>query len=327
MRYKELGSTGLKLSAISLGTWGIGGSGWGEISQKDSVAAIHAAIEHGVNTIDTAPVYGFGNPSAEDFGYGYAEQIIGSAIAGKRDRLILSTKCGLNYDRSLGPKSLCKRMTKDEIIRGCEESLRRLQTDYIDILFIHWPDGQTPLEEAMDGLRTLEEQGKIRCCGLSNFSLEDTLRANAMARIGAIQPQYSMVERSFEPLLRGAKERGIGTMTYGSLGSGILTGAFRSLPQFAPSDTRLTFYDYFKEPKFSKIMELLTVMDEIAAARSVPVSQVAINWSTQKEFVDTAILGFSKPKHAEQNCSALDWELSAQEISVLDQAVAGRLGE
>ncbi len=325
MRYKELGDTGLTLSAISLGSWGIGGAGWGDISREESAAAIRTAIDHGVNTIDTAPVYGFGNPSAADFGYGYAEALIGETIRGLRDRLILSTKCGLDYDRSAGPKSLCKSMTREEIVRGCEQSLRRLGTDYIDILFIHWPDGKTPLEEAMEGLRTLKEQGKIRCCGLSNFTLEDTLAADGLTHIGAIQLQYSMVAREWEPVMKAAKEHRIGTVTYGSLGSGILTGAFRTLPQFAPNDTRLTFYDCFREPKFSRIMEVLKVMDEIGEAHGAPASQVAINWSAQKAFVDTAILGFSRPQHAVQNCGAMDWELSESEIAALDQAISVHL--
>lgn len=326
MRYKELGDSGLQISAISLGSWGIGGAGWGEISKEASIAAIRTAIEHGCNTIDTAPVYGFGDPSKEDFGYGFAEVIIREAIEGLRDKLVITTKCGLNYDRSIGPRSLYKRMTKDEIITGCEGSLKRLGTDYIDVLFIHWPDNKTPLEEALEGLRVLMEQGKIRHYGLSNFTLEDTLRADEMMHVATIQPQYSMVARQDEPLMQAVKARGIGTMTYGSLGSGILTGAYRTLPNFDARDTRVTFYDYFKEPKFSRVMQLLQVMDEIAAQRGVPVSHVAINWSTQKEFVDTAIMGCSKPSHAVQNCAALDWSLTDEELRVLDQAIDRYMG-
>ncbi len=322
MRYKELGDTGLQISAVSLGTWGIGGAGWGDISKEASIDAIRTAIEHGCNTIDTAPIYGFGAPDKEDFGYGYAEAVIREAIGGLRDKLVITTKCGLNYDRSIGPRSLYKRMTKDEIINGCEGSLKRLGTDYIDVLFIHWPDNSTPLEEALEGLRTLTEQGKIRHFGLSNFTLEDTVRADEMMHVAAVQLQYSMVARQDEPLMTAAKTRRIGTMTYGSLGSGILSGAFRSLPDFDARDTRVTFYDYFKEPKFSRIMKLLDVMDEIAARRGVPVSHVAINWSTQKDFVDTAILGCSKPGHAVQNCAAMDWSLTVDEMQALDRAIA-----
>lgn len=326
MRYKELGNTGLRISAMSLGSWGIGGAGWGDISREESIAAIRTAIEYGCNTVDTAPIYGFGDPGKEDFGYGFAEVIIREAIEGLRDKLIITTKCGLNYDRSIGPRSMYKRMTKDEIITGCEGSLKRLGTDYIDVLFIHWPDNRTPLEEALEGLCVLMEQGKIRHYGLSNFTLEDTIMADEMMHVATIQPQYSMVSRQDELLMQEVKARGIGTMTYGSLGSGILTGAYRILPNFDAWDTRITFYDYFKEPKFSHIMKLLDIMDEIAAQRGVPVSHIAINWSTQKAFVDTAIIGCSKPRHAIQNCTALDWSLTDEEIQLLDQAIVQYLG-
>lgn len=326
MRYKELGNTGLKISAVTVGTWGIGGAGWGEVSKSDSVAAIRTAIDHGVNAIDTAPIYGFGNPSAPDFGYGCAEETVREAVAGQRDRLLLITKCGLNYDRSVGPRSLYKRMTRKEIIEGCEGSLSRLGTDYLDLLFVHWPDGSTAPEEVAEAMQQLQQQGKIRHYGLSNFTLEDTLRLDSLLHVGAVQPQYSMVARENEGLIRDAHSHKIGTMTYGSLGAGILTGAYRTLPQFSPSDTRVTFYDYFREPKFSRIQALLKTMDEVAAAHQATPAQVAINWSTQKEFVDTAILGFSKPSHALQNCAAFSWELTAQELDALDRAIAQNLG-
>lgn len=122
--------------------------------------------------------------------------------------------------------------------------------------------------------------------------------------------------------MQAVHRRGIGTMTYGSLGAGVLTGVYRTLPQFSPNDTRVTFYDYYKEPKFSRIQALLKTMDEIAATHHATPAQVAINWSTQKDFVDTAILGFSKPSHAVQNCAALDWVLSPDELARLDRAIA-----
>lgn len=322
MRYKQLGDSGIQVSAVSLGTWGIGGSGWGEVSRGESIRAIHAALENGVTTIDTAPVYGFGNPAHEDFGYGYAEALLKEALCGqKREKLILTTKCGMNYDRTLGPQSMYKRMTRDEVIAGCEASLKRLGTDYVDVLFIHWPDLKTPIEEPLEAMRTLIEQGKIRGCGLSNFTLEETLQADDLLHITAVQPQYSMVERSFEPLLTAVKARGIGTMTYGSLGSGILTGRFRELPNFPPNDMRMAFYDCFREPKFGKVQKLLAAMDEIAAAHEATCSQIAIQWSAAKSFVDTAILGFSKPKHALQNCAAFDWALSEVELAELDAVI------
>lgn len=327
MLYKTLGDSGIRVSAVALGTWGIGGAGWGDVNKQDSLAAIAEAIERGVTTIDTAPIYGFGNPGRDDFGYGYAETILREALKNQdRSKLVLTTKCGMDYDRSIGPRSMYRLMTKEAIVSGCEGSLKRLGTDYIDVLFIHWPDMKTPIENALEGMRQLLEQGKIRGYGVSNFTLEDTLEADRLLHMASIQPQFSMVEQNAALLMKAAKENGIGTMTYGSLGSGILTGAYREMPKFAASDMRASFYDYFKEPKFSKIQKLLTVMDEIAAAHDATPAQVAINWSVSKEFVDTAILGFSKPKHAAQNCAAFDWRLSGAEVDALNAAIEKELG-
>lgn len=321
MIYKELGDTGKKISAVTLGSWGIGGAGWGDVDEEESVAAIAEMLEGGVNAIDTAPVYGFVNPKAEDFGYGFAEKIIGEALLGKRHQIFIATKCGLNYDREKGPASMYKSMTKEEIISGCEGSLRRLQTDYIDLLFVHWPDNKTPLEEVAEAMDTLMSQGKILHYGLSNFTAEDTAKLDDMLHVSAVQLPYSMVDRGSEELMIAAKKRGIGTMTYGSLGSGILTGAFRTKPEFAKTDMRSSFYHFFEEPMFGNIQKLLRVMDEVARAHDALVSQVAIQWSVKKAFVDTAILGVSKPKHARQNCGAFDWEMTEAEMAMLDEAI------
>lgn len=321
MQYRELGNTGKKISAVTLGSWGIGGAGWDATDKRESQEAIDRALEYGVNAIDTAPVYGFVRPGEEDFGYGYAEKVIGEAIRGRRENIFLVTKCGLNYDRAQGPRSMYKSMTREEIIAGCEGSLKRLGTDYIDLLFVHWPDGKTSLEEMTDAMKALMRQGKILHYGLSNFTLEDTCRADDLLHVAAVQLPYSMVDRGSEEMLLAAKKRGIGTMTYGSLGSGILTGAYRTIPTFDKMDARASFYHFFEEPTFGRIQKLLGVMDEIAAAHQASVSQVAIQWSVRKEFVDTAILGMSRERHVKQNCGAFAWELDEEEARRLDEAM------
>lgn len=321
MRYKPFGNTDMKVSAFSVGTWELGGAFWAKTERNESIEAVRAMVAQGAVTIDTAPVYGFGVPTLPDLGYGNAEVLVGEAVKGMRSRVQIITKCGLNYDRAVGPKSLYKSMSRKEIIEGCEGSLKRLQTDYIDLLFVHWPDLKTPLEEMTDALSDLQKAGKIRYYGLSNFTPEDTLAAHKLLPVSAVQLQYSMVNRSNEAVLRQLHENGIGTMTYGSLGSGILTGTIRELPNFAPNDTRVSFYDYFKEPKFSRIMELLRQMDRIAEQRGVPLAQIALNWSTQRDFVDTAICGVSKPEQALENCAAANWELTDEEMAFLNNAV------
>ena len=160
-----------KLSALTLGTWGIGGTGWGETSQSHSLAAIDRMLELGVNVVDTAPVYGFGNPGEQDFGFGCAELLLAKALKGRRDKVFLVTKCGLNYDRSKGPSSAYRSMSAQEIREGCENSLRRLGTDYLDLLLVHWPDGKTPLEEVAQAMEDLIRRGWIKYYGVSNFSV------------------------------------------------------------------------------------------------------------------------------------------------------------
>lgn len=327
MKYKMFGDTGEKLSAISLGSWGIGGSGWGEIDDEQSKAAVLEMLDRGVNVIDTAPVYGFVNPQKPDYGFGYAETFLGEVLQGKRDQVFLVTKCGLNFDREKGPASMYKRMTRKEIIHGCEESLKRIKTDYIDLLFVHWPDLMTPLEEVADAMQELIRLGKIRYYGVSNFSEDEMCEIDDMLHVGAVQLPYSMVDRTNEKLLQTAAGRKIATMTYGSLGSGILSGAFRTLPKFDKFDTRATFYHFFEEPMFGKIQKLLLVMDEIAAEHQATPAQVAIQWSVAKSFVDNVILGVSKPKHAQGNCDAFLWDITDEEMQRLDQAIETYLGE
>ena len=326
MRYKTLGTTGEKLSALTLGTWGIGGTGWGETSQSNSLAAIDRMLELGVNLVDTAPVYGFGNPGEQDFGFGCAERLLAKALKGRRDKVFLVTKCGLNYDRSKGPSSAYRSMSAQEIREGCENSLRRLGTDYLDLLLVHWPDGKTPLEEVAQAMEDLIRRGLIKYYGVSNFSVEDTLRLHKMLPMQAVQLQFSLVSRQTEQTLQTLHDAGIGTMAYGALGSGILTGAYRTKPEFGPGDMRSSFYHFFEEPTFSKVQGLLKIMDEIAGKYDVPLSQVALNWVAGCPFVDTAIVGANKVSHAEQCAGAFAWQLSEEDHRLLSQASMETLG-
>lgn len=309
MRYKQFGKSGLKVSEISLGTWGAGGSGWGGSDRAACISAIHTMIDLGANLIDTAPIYGLG----------YAEEVVGEAVKGKRQDLIISTKCGLRIDAKPGEEM--KVATRPEVIKGCEDSLRRLGTDYIDLLFVHWPDKNTPVEETMNAMNTLKEQGKIRYIGLSNFSISQTGEALKYSAVDIIQPPYSMVDQSARDSMLWCYKHNISSMTYASLGAGILGGKIRALTDFGKGDVRGGFYDYFREPKFSRVMELLKAMDKIAAKRNVPLSQIAINWVVQKDYVLTALVGVRTGDHAKENCGAADWRLEADEMALLDAEV------
>ena len=314
MRYKHFKNAGADISALTVGTWGIAGTNsagvsWGDVDTKESIAAVRRMVENGVNMVDTAPIYG----------EGHSEEVVGQALKGIRDKVYLTTKFGSYINHFTGTSVRdCKYNTVE---REIDESLKRLQTDYIDFYVMHWPDVNTPIEETMAAVNMLKEKGKIRFIGMSNSPKELIMEAQKYAKIDVIQPPFSMVNQTERELMEWAETQGIGTMTYGSLGAGILTGAIRECPEYDPKDMRLVFYPFFKEPTFSKIMELLKTLDAIAEEHEKPVAQVSINWSTQKSFVSTALTGVNTPAQADENCSAFDWELTEEEIARIDSEI------
>ncbi|MDR3353830.1 MAG: aldo/keto reductase [Synergistaceae bacterium] len=316
MRYKDFGKTGLKTSVISVGTWGIGGDGWGGADRDSSIGAIRAMIDNGVNLIDTAPAYGFGE----------AEKVVGRAIKGyDRSKLVISTKVGLTWPNG----ELFKNASRANIMREIDVSLKNLDTDYIDLYIVHWPDIDTkaPASETFEALSELKSKGKIRFIGVSNHSIEQMEEGMKHAAIDAIQPQHSMVCSRNEKIMKWAHDHGAANMAYGPLGAGILTGHYREIPKFEPDDWRILFYPFFKEPFFSKTMDLLKTLDAIAADHKCPVSHVTINWSAQHPLVDTALLGVRSAKHAEENCAAMEWSLSGDEISRINKAIDETVGK
>ena len=306
MQYQEFGKTGLRVSKICLGTWGIGGAGWDSYSDESRMDAIKAALECGINFIDTAPAYNAGK----------AECYVGETLnkLKKRKEVVISTKCGNKFVD--GKYLSCG--SKESILKQCYESLKNLKTDYIDIYLVHWPDPDVELEETIDAVSTLKKEGKILHAGVSNFSKEQIEEAQKYCKIEAFQPQYSLADRKDEKLIRWAYEQGLGIMTYGTLGGGILTGNYRKLRTFEQTDSRNRFYPYFKEPLFSKAMELLTIMDQIAEERNVSLAQIAEKWVIQKRFVSSCIIGAQSRARVEENCRNLQWELTDNEIRRLE---------
>ncbi len=316
MRYQYLDSIGAEVSALGVGTWALGNFGYGDVTERDSIAAIHAMLDGGVNLIDTAPVYGDG----------YSETVVGRAIRGRdRSKFFLSSKFGIGATTAKQMRHPTDDALRDgsyaNVLFECEQSLRRLGTDYIDFYFVHWPDYDTPLAETMEALNTLKTQGKIRFIGVSNFSKEQIQASQNYAKIDLLQPPYSMVVRRDEALMQWGKTCGIHSITYGSLGAGILTGAFRTPPEFGPSDPRSGFYPFFRQPHFSKVLKLLEVMDRISAQTGKPLSQIALNWATQRDFVAAALCGVRTPAEAEENCAAFTWSLSEEQMAQLNTAV------
>lgn len=312
MRYKELGKTGMNVSVATVGTWAIGGAGWGAVDRQDSIAAIRTMLDNGVNFIDTAPIYGCG----------YAEEVVAEAIKGyDREKLYIATKAGLVWGEG-APKD-GRDISGKSIRKEIDQSLKRLQVDYIDLYLVHKPDFLgTPAEDTMSAMMEIKASGKVKHIGVSNYDVARIKEAQQFGDVEVVQPPFSMIDRNEIDVLEYAKANDIGVMTYGSLGAGMLTGTIRSIPNWDPRDMRFVFYDYFREPKFSKAQVLLKTLDAIAEKRGVPVAQVAINWSTQNPLVDTALLGVRNPHEAEENCAATSWELTQEEINLLNAAIA-----
>ncbi|MFW6237901.1 MAG: aldo/keto reductase [Halanaerobiales bacterium] len=304
MEYRKLGNSDLEVPAIGLGTWAMGGDMYGDVDDKKSIETIKTAVNNGITLIDTAPAYGAG----------HAEEIVGKAIKEIKDKVILATKCGTyktdgNFYRDLSPKIIRKQL---------EKSLTALGVETIDLYQIHWPDPDTPLEKTVEELIRLKEQGKFRYLGVSNFDTELLEEISGLTDIVSLQPQYSILHRDIEEkILPYTQNNNIGILAYGPLGGGILTGKYREQP---PADKRGEFYPFFKEPQWSRVQDLITLLEDIADSHNQPIAHVAINWVKQQQGITSVLVGCKSPEQAKQNARAGDWNLKKKEIKEIDQA-------
>ncbi|MFC1480049.1 aldo/keto reductase [Candidatus Omnitrophota bacterium] len=302
MKYRKIENTDMEISAITLGSWVFGGDCWGEVKDSESVRVVQDAIEKGINFIDTAPIYGSGR----------SEEIIGRALQHKPGRVMIATKCGLQQKGSSIRPNLSAPFIREEV----DASLRRLGVETIDLYQCHWPDPNTSLEETFGELKRLAEEGKIRHIGVSNFGRDLLRRALLVAPIVSNQVQYSLFDRApEEDLIPFCKEKGISVLSYGSLGGGILTGKYKEPPAFPKGDVRAFFYQYYREPFWSKAKGLVSVLEGIAGKHKVPASHVAINWVLTSREVASCIVGCRTPEQLEQNVKAADWELTEDELT------------
>jgi len=304
MQFRTIGKSDLEVSDVALGTWAFGGDCWGKADDARSEHVVSEAIEKGINLIDTAPIYGGGR----------SEEVIGRAIKGKRDRVVIATKCGLQQQGDSIRPNLTVSFIREEI----ENSLIRLGVDMIDLYQCHWPDEKTPFEETFTELNRLVAEGKIRHIGVSNFSRQQLEEAMSFSPVVSNQMQYSLFERSVEEeLMPFCRERKVSFLTYGPLGGGILTGKYCTPPAFPKGDVRSFFYKYYREPFWSKGRELILVLEDIAARRKVLVAQIAINWVLSHVEVASCIAGARAAEQVDQNAAAADWDLSAEEIELI----------
>ena len=319
MQTRKLGYTDLQLTTIGLGTWAIGGGdwqwGWGPQEDADSIVAIQRGLDLGINWIDTAAAYG----------QGHAEEMVSRAIDGRREKVFVATKCGLVWEE--GKPEVFGRLKAESVRREAEASLRRLNTDYIDLYQIHWPNPDEDVEEAWGVMADLVKEGKIRYPGASNFSVAQLKRVQPIHPVASLQPPYSMLERGVEAELLGyCQANNIGVVAYSPMQTGLLTGKYTrervaSLPD---NDWRKNQSGHFQEPALSANLALVEKLKAIAEPHGKTVAQLAIAWVLRRPEVTAAIVGVRRPSHIEETIAAGDWTLSQDVIADIDRLLAER---
>jgi aryl-alcohol dehydrogenase-like predicted oxidoreductase len=311
LRTGPLGTTGLEISRVGFGAWAIGGGGydwgWGSQDDEDSIAAIHRALELGVNWIDTAAQYGFG----------HSEEVVGRAVAGLNPRPYVFTKGG----QPDGPaRTTVQSLERDSLMREVEGSLARLGVDAIDLYQIHWPVPDEEIEEGWSTLVELKEQGLVRHIGVSNFSVEQLRRAQAIAPVETLQPPYSLLDRSAErEILPFAERGGIGVIAYSPMASGMLTGAMtRERIEAMPEDDWRRHSEEFREPQLSRNLELVERLRTVADRHEAAPGAVAVAWTLHNSAVDGAIVGFRRPDQIDPIVVAANLVLDEDDLATIE---------
>jgi len=316
---RTIGGSGISASAVGLGTWAIGGWMWGGTDERQSIAAIQASIDAGISLIDTAPAYGMG----------LAETIVGKAIAGKRDKVVLVTKCGLVWHVNEGAyffhqdgKPVHRYLGAASIRYEVEESLKRLGTDYIDHYVTHWQDATTPIAETVEALIRLKEEGKIRSIGASNVSPDDLEAYIATGALDAIQEEFSMVKRDIETtLLPLCQKDSVSVLSYSSLALGLLSGKVGPERVFSNDDQRQG-NPRFSQANRQKIARLMAVLEPVAATHGASVAQVVIAWTVAQPGITFSLCGARDPSQAVENAAAARLRLTESELALISAGVS-----
>jgi aryl-alcohol dehydrogenase-like predicted oxidoreductase len=323
MEKRKLPGTNIEITPIVFGAFAIGGWFWGGAETCQALAAIEAALDHGINAIDTAPVYGMG----------HSEELVGKAIHGRRERVVILTKFGMRWDTAEGvftfdtkdnagnPVQVYKFAGKRSVLEECERSLRRLQTDHIDLYQLHWPDPTTPIAETMEALQLLLEQGKIRAAGVCNCPWELLDEARKYLPIVSDQVAYSMVNRQIEvdlePYCASSK---VGILAHTILQKGLLTGKIKPGHIFSPGDHRPQT-SYFKAANIEKIDVALQSLAEIASGKNASLAQLAVNWTMHRPGITAALVGARSAEQVLDNVGAAEFHLSAEENEQIERTL------
>lgn len=308
MEFIDLAETGLKLSRVGLGTWSMTGDWWGPADPEEAYATLRKAIDLGITLFDTAPAYG----------RGLSEVLLGRAIrdAGCRDRLVIATKAGLQWVNG----KVVRNCSLSWLAQDLENSLRRLQTEVIDIYQVHWPDPLEPLEETAAFFRRLLQEGKIRAIGVSNFSPEQMDRFRQVAPLHTAQPPYNLFERQIEAeVLPYCREHGIHTLVYSPLCRGLLSGRMTPQTTFPPGDMRAGIDPKFVEPRYSQYLKAAEALSQFAQDRyGKTLAQLAVRWLLDQPGVSVALWGARKPYHLEAISGLWGWSLDAEAMQTIE---------
>ena len=307
MERADIPGTSLEVSRVAIGTWAIGGWMWGGTDESESVSTIQAALDHGINVVDTAPAYGFGR----------SEEIVGKAIAeGRlRGRAIIATKVGLEWRDG----NVFRNASRDRIMREIDDSLRRLRTEYIDIYQVHWPDPQVAIEETAEAMHTLFRQGKIRAIGVSNFSVAQIEQFRSVAPLHVVQPPYNLFERGIErDLLPYCRKNEIATFGYGALCRGLLSGRMRADTRFDGDDLRRAD-PKFQQPRFAQYLAAVQRLDRLAQERfGKRVIHLAVRWMLDQG-ITTALWGARHPGQLQPVDEVSGWSLDTPAMAEIER--------
>jgi len=308
MQYIPIEGTNLTASRIALGTWAIGGWMWGGTDEAESIRTIHAALDKGINLIDTAPVYGFG----------VSEEIVGKAIEqrGHREKVLIATKVGLEWHNG----SVSRNSSRARIRQEVQDSLRRLRTDYIDIYQVHWPDLSVPIEETARTMQELYKEGLIRAIGVSNYSPEEMERFMSASELHVVQSPYNLFEREIDrDVLPYVREKNLSALAYGPLCRGLLTGKMRPDTTFSGDDLRKSD-PKFQPPRFTQYLNAVQQLDDLAQKiYGKHAMDLAVRWVLDTPGIASALWGARHPRNLEAVAGALDWKLDADTRATIDQ--------
>ncbi len=312
MEKRRLGNSDMWITPLGIGCWAMGGPGWafswGPQDDNDSIRAIRAALDAGINWIDTAAVYGLG----------HAEEVVAKALEGVTNKPYIFTKCERNWNEK---GEIVKSLKRQDIRKECENSLRRLKVDVIDLYQIHWPEPEEDIEEGWETLAELQREGKVRWIGVSNFSVEQMERIRKIAPITSVQPPYSIISPEAEQsIFPYALQHGIGVIVYSPMKSGLLSGAMtrERIANLPPDDWRRRS-PHFQEPLLSRNLKIAEFLKQIGARHGRTAGEVAIAWTLRHPAVTGAIVGLRRPEQLQGVIGAMEFRLSEEEIAEIDR--------